>query len=190
MRTSPSPTRPKTFWTVSSACSRRMPALLKAVAALNRRFELAEAVVARPAVALRRGLRVGNFNLLVAHDSGGELLDAPRLYPLPLAPPWCRGLLNLRGQLVPAFDLHQYLGVASLRTRGQWWLVLGRAGDALAICVDALPQSLSVEHPLPAQALVPDALRTYVACGYRIADELWLEFDYRKFFAGLRLAAA
>jgi purine-binding chemotaxis protein CheW len=44
-------------------------------------------------------------------EGGGELREQP-LTPVPLAPPEIAGLLNLRGQILPAIDLRRRLGFA------------------------------------------------------------------------------
>ena len=168
--------------------------LMSAVKALARRFELpaqAESAVERREVR-RRGLRVGNLNLLVPHDSGGELMEESQIHPLPRTASWCRGLINLRGQLVPAFDLHEYLGLRRLRASREWWLVLGRGDTAIAFALDALPVMLQATTPAVIQpAVVPDSLRAFIDSGFRIDGELWLEFAYRDFFTTLaqRVAA-
>ncbi len=164
-----------------------MTAMMKTVVALARQFELPPAAKVALARERRwRGLRIGNLGLLVAHDSGGELLEEARIYPLPSTPAWCRGLLNLRGQLIPAFDLHERFNLTRLRPPQQWWLVLGKDADAVAVAIDALPQSLLVDE---AAIIRPDAiptdLRAYVGQAYRVAEELWLEFRHRDFFLSI-----
>jgi chemotaxis signal transduction protein len=165
-----------------------MPALMKAVKALDRKFELPQTVAhaATRGEQRWRGLRIGNLGLLIAHDSGGELLEEARVTPLPRTPPWCRGLINLRGQLIPAFDLHQRLRLMHLRPPRQWWLVIGRGVDAVAFTIDALPRSIVVDEAARIQAVaVPDNLQAFIGRAYRLSDELWLEFKYREFVQSL-----
>lgn len=165
-----------------------MPALMRAVDALERSFELPASVdqAVKPREQRWRGLRVGNLGLLVAHDSGGELLEEARIFPLPRTPAWCRGLINLRGQLIPVFDLHERLRLTHLRATRQWCLVLGRGADALAVMIDSLPQSVVIDNAARIQtAAVPQDLRAFVDEAYRLGDELWIEFRYKEFFQAL-----
>lgn len=162
--------------------------LLPAVKALARKFELAQET--QPTVAKaelrRRGLKIGNLNLLVPHDSGGELIEDVRLHALPRTARWCCGLINLRGHLIPAFDLHECFGLKSARAIRQWWLVLGHGDDAVAFPIDALPLMLqSVESPTVQAAVVPEALRAYIGKAYRIDGELWLEFLHQQYFTSI-----
>lgn len=166
--------------------------LMQAVVALARKFELADQPAPAKARTERRfrGLRVGNLGLLVAHDCGGEIIEEARVFPLPRTAAWCRGLINLRGNLIPAFDLHESLGLARLRAAKQWWLALGARENALAFPVDALPVSLVANEATTVQAaVIPEQLRAHTGAGYRIDGELWLEFRYQDFFRALSSAA-
>jgi chemotaxis signal transduction protein len=170
-----------------------MTSLMKAVAALSRTFKLPQTDTrsGRTQDLRWRGLRIGNLALLVPHDSGGELLEEVRLCALPHTQRWCRGLINLRGRLIPVFDLHEYFGLTRQRAQKQWWLVLGGGDDALAFPIDALPQTLTSTATAQVQpAALPDALRAFVSIAYRIDGALWLKFDHREFFRSLTPQAA
>jgi len=81
-----------------------------------------------------------------------EVLRPQPLTRVPLAPPSVAGLLNLRGQIVPAVDLRTLFGLALLTTPGG--LVVVRSGDGLtALVVDAIgdvrrPEGARVREPL------------------------------------------
>jgi len=170
-----------------------MSNLMKAVAALSRSFELPRITAVAKTIADTRwrGLRIGNLALLVPHDSGGELLEDIRICTLPHTRRWCRGLINLRGRLIPAFDLHEYFGITRQRAPKQWWLVLGNGDDALAFPIDALPLTLTASVTSQVQpAALPESLRAFVATAYRIDGALWLQFDHREFFRALTPQAA
>ena len=161
---------------------------MKAVIALSRVFTLPQTKDAPQKVANERwrGLRIGNLALLVPHDCGGEVLDDARFASLPHTANWCRGLINLRGRIVPAFDLHEFFGLTHLREKKQRWLVLGGGEEAVAFPIDALPQTLTSASTAQVQpAALPNALRAFISVGYRIEDELWLKFDHRAFFRAI-----
>lgn len=163
-------------------------ALLPAAHALARRFELPTASqLDTPAQQRRwRALKIGNLRLLVPHDCGGEILEEPLVAPLPRTPAWCRGLINLRGRLIPAFDLHEALGVAHLRAQHSHWLALGTSEDTLAFTVDALPNALvATQITRVHDDILPTALRTFVGDAFSVAGELWLEFRHIAFFRAL-----
>ena len=56
------------------------------------------------------GFRVGSLGLLVPVDIYCEVIEQVQVNPLPNTRIWFGGLLNLRGNLVPAIDLHRLLG--------------------------------------------------------------------------------
>jgi purine-binding chemotaxis protein CheW len=72
------------------------------------------------------------------------LLDQP-LTPVPLAPSHVAGLLNLRGQVMPAIDLRERLHFPS-RARGarRSFLVLKRDGMLTSVVVDAIGDVLDL----------------------------------------------
>lgn len=66
-----------------------------------------------------------------------EVLRPQPLTRVPLAPPAVAGLLNLRGQIVPAVDLRTLFGFAPLATPGGFVVVRGTDG-LTALIVDAI----------------------------------------------------
>jgi chemotaxis signal transduction protein len=162
--------------------------LMRASLALERHFELPDTAVPAKHSGERRflGLRIGNLGLLVAHDLGGEIIEDARIFQLPRAPAWCRGLINLRGHLIPAFDLHESLGLTQFRASRQWWLALGVDPDTLAFPIDALPVSLVANEASVVRTQVMHApLRAHAGETFRINGDLWLEFRHREFFRSL-----
>ena len=59
----------------------------------------------------RYGFRVGSLNLLIDADTGSEVIRVQSLSSLPGSAPWLLGLINLRANLAPIFDLRQVLGL-------------------------------------------------------------------------------
>lgn len=68
-----------------------------------------------------------------------EIGSLSRVFPLPLAPAYVRGLLNLRGQVMPVVDLDPIQGVP-VRTLANRHLVIAEQGrDRLAFLTDGIP---------------------------------------------------
>lgn len=56
------------------------------------------------------GFRVGKHNLLIPLNESREVFPVPSLIsPVPKAKPWVFGIANLRGELLPLFDLKYFL---------------------------------------------------------------------------------
>jgi chemotaxis signal transduction protein len=163
--------------------------------ALRRTFVLPPSQPSSAAAVLelrRRGLRLGNFGLLIEHDFPGEILEHADPQPLPRVAAWCCGLIGLRGRLLPALDLHRYLGMSRPPNRRQWWLALGADSHSVAFLVDELPQLVRLS---PAAALIganalPASLQRHVGAAYSLpahgaTQQIWFDFRHREFFAQL-----
>ena len=82
-------------------------------------------------------VKVAEHTLAIPLDSVREVLPMPALSALPGAPRHIRGLLNLRGELIPVFDLVARLNLtAAAPPEDQLVLVCEEESQALAVCVD------------------------------------------------------
>jgi purine-binding chemotaxis protein CheW len=93
---------------------------------------------------------LGGDDYVVAIAHVRELIAAAPLTPLPGAPPWVRGIFNLRGAVVPLIDLGVKLGVgtSAATPRTSWMLV-----------------ELLVEHRRELVAVEADEVRAIVELG-------------------------
>lgn len=136
----------------------------------------------------RYGFRLDTLGLLVDPDAGSEVMVMPRMAPLPGAPAGFLGLANLRGNLVPIYDLRIPLGLAS-RPGGvePLALVFGEGDDAVGVIIDGYPVQLTSLDPLSRtdMAAVPAALGPLSPAAYVQDDMVWLEFDHHAFFDAL-----
>jgi chemotaxis signal transduction protein len=130
----------------------------------------------------RFGFQVGNVHLLIRPESVSEVLEKGPVYPIPNTPTWLLGLMNLRGNLIPVFDLHQLLETSHEGRRKQMMLVLDKGVEAGAIVIDGLPQALSAIPRLQRLPPVPSALRNHTHEAFAKDGTVWLEFDHWSFF--------
>ena len=109
-----------------------------------------------------------------------EVIESPDVFPIPNAPRTCRGLINLRGGLVPVFDIRKMIGGegASLR----WLLVVGRGEDAAGFIIDRLPLQvkLSDTNQLASLPEIDATVSKAVSAAYRVGDETYLMVDHKK----------
>ena len=85
------------------------------------------------------GFRLGVHRFLAAQDEVAEVLAPPRCTRVPGAPEWVRGLANLRGTVVPLFDLgHLLLGSPTPAQSRNRYLVLADADNPAGFLVDAV----------------------------------------------------
>ncbi len=134
----------------------------------------------------RYGFRLGDIGLLIERNTTSELLDQIPVYPLPNTPPWLLGLISLRGNLTPIFDLKPAIGLACGGESGKRWLLILDQGESAVGClIDDWPRTVAVSRPLDRPPPLPTALRPHVSAAYRHEHQVWLEFDHRGFFHSL-----
>ena len=140
---------------------------------------------------VRYGFRVLALGLLIPERVIGQVLDRPRVFPIPNTPSWLRGLCNLRGDLVPVFDLRELLGTEAAGNDGRWVLVLGVGEEAAAFDIDSLPVRIDSTHHPSGRPPVPAALGDHVHTTLLAGDDLWLDVDWQGFLRSLgpRIAA-
>ena len=161
-------------------------------AALNR-FEpppgaLFEATEAKERT--RYGYQVGTINLLIGLTTGSEIIPMEVLTPIPNTPAYLRGMLNLRGNLVPVFDLMLLLALDKHEQPDEQGikpmvLILDKGDKAVGMIVDGFPQALLGLQRLQRLPQLPNKLEGCVSTGYMKEESLWLEFDHEAFFSML-----
>jgi twitching motility protein PilI len=134
----------------------------------------------------RYGFQIGDIGLLIGQDTSSEVLERAPVYPLPKAPTWLLGLVNLRGNLVPVFDVKPLLELEGDDAQDKRrLLILGGGDKAVGIMIDGLPQLAATNNALSRLPPLPAALRPYVAKAYVRDNAVWLEFDHYGFFGSL-----
>lgn len=101
---------------------------------------------------------------------GGEVREVEALgalTPVPHTLPWLRGVMNLRGAVVPVVDLARFLGFTREASAGRVALVCADGDDALALAVDAV----SAIHRVAEAEILP--LPEHVASRTRFLSGLY-----------------
>ena len=90
------------------------------------------------------GFLVGGTRLVSKIGDVVELLQMPKLTPLPAVKSWVKGIANVRGRLVPIVDLHEFLGVPTTMPANQWRLLIVEDEDVVVGLL--VEQSLGIQH--------------------------------------------
>lgn len=141
----------------------------------------------------RRGIAIGEYRLLLDDDLLSEIIEnaAPRR--LPGTRPWCRGVMNLRGNLVGVYDLEAYLEKRPPDMRSpRWTLVVHDDPAWLAFGIPALPEQVAIdddEHGARLPAL-PDRIGDHLHGAFRVDQRLWLDIDWAGLCAAMGRNAA
>lgn len=99
---------------------------------------------------------------------------------VPLAPPAMAGLINLRGQVLPAVDLRVQLELPSRTGDDEPMLVVVRVGgEPLALLVDSIGAVVDVEQDQfePPPDTLTGPVREIVVGAYKLPDRLLLSLD-------------
>ena len=153
-----------------------------------------QAVEAAKAKILAQGVQCGDFLLAFHFQWARQIVEQFDLVPIPRAPSWMLGAVNVNGLIVPVVDLSNYFthstAPAQLQ-RGQRLLLGGLqaedADNALAVVFTQTPTQLEY-HPQP--IATPDALpaRLQEVCLSTAVDDqsrTYLEIDPTKLMDAL-----
>lgn len=163
---------------------------LKPSEALNR-FALPEGWGEEPNTATeewqahRYGFVVGNVGLLLGSQTHSEVPERADIYPLPGVPAWFRGLTNLRGNLVPVFDVVQLLEGHHEQTDDERVLILDQGEKSAGILIQGYPRALERLRSLPERPPLPPVLEGFAPEAFGDGERIWLEFDHQGFFHSL-----
>ena len=140
---------------------------------------------------IRFGFQIGDIGLLVPAGMLSELVEEIEIYPLPTTPVWFPGLINLRGGLVPVFDLKKLFNIDDPGGKKQSLLVLNAGADAVGVLIDGLPLTLDTGERLKQSPPLPEFLRDHSHAVYLREQQIWVDFDFDGLFraAGGRIAA-
>ncbi|MBL1142315.1 MAG: hypothetical protein HND53_09825 [Proteobacteria bacterium] len=138
---------------------------------------------------IRYGFRLGEINFLINEFSMSEVVIKPVIYSIPNTPSWIQGLINLRGILVPVFNLKKHIRPDNDEINSSTLLVLDKGERAFATFIDSLPDSINIDEvDLKNVAIpdnIPDILKEYVTETYELNKEIWLELDYDIFIKNI-----
>jgi twitching motility protein PilI len=171
---------------MNESLSNAMQELLSPSAALNR-LHLDEDELGADAGAeqrpyehqqLRHGVTIGPFSVLLPVETVSEVIKGSAIYQIPKTASWVKGLLNLRGNLVPVFNLAEYFDASSEAPESPQLLAVGKADEAIALIIDGIPKLASTRQAIAHSTLpLPDGIRGHVRGAYVEENIMWLELD-------------
>ena len=107
-------------------------------------FDLKRDRVRREEEVLFLGFAVGDQAYAVRIPSVREILKVPRLYSMPKVPAFVKGVMDLRGQILPVVDLKERLDLGSVDLKKGRVVVLNAGKTALGFLVDQVREVFSV----------------------------------------------
>lgn len=96
----------------------------------------------------------GNLILYISTKHVIEIITNHSITNLPLVPPYIKGIINLRGQILPVVDIQMRMGKSETEYKnGTCIIVLDIDSVTLGIVVDSVRQVIDIDlkevHPIP-----------------------------------------
>ena len=119
-----------------------------------------------------------------------EVIAPGKVTPLPNVPKWLLGLTNVRSNLIPLFDVAEYLSLGNEEKKDKSHirhLVFGSRQRMASMLIDGLPLQLKLEPDAEvenADGLHP-LLDPYTTGIYRINQQIWTQIDFDALFSGM-----
>ncbi|MDE1998765.1 MAG: purine-binding chemotaxis protein CheW [Burkholderiales bacterium] len=126
-----------------------------------------------------------------------EILEVAQMTPLPLMPNFVRGVMNLRGAVVPVVDLAARMGMQSIEIGKRSCIIMvdlnlpdGLGHQSLGVLVDAVHEVFDVEdggqEPVPRMGTKIDP--AFIACIVRAHGQVVPALDFEHTLAQQALA--
>lgn len=132
------------------------------------------------------GFHIGSVGLLAGIEQWCEVIEQTQAFPIPNTQPWFGGLVNLRGNLVPAIDLRRLFGDEPNPAAKRRLLAIGKGDKAVALWIDGLPEVLDIApHAVAPPQALPTELAPHVHAAYRHQGQHWLHLRFDELFKTL-----
>lgn len=138
--------------------------------------------------ASRYGFSIGKIGFLIAQDTFSEIIRNISIYPIPNTKDWMKGLINLRGNLVPVYDLSLLLGYSHTPSSSTSLVVLGKDSLCAGILIERLPKPCNIAEwktisSIPQQL---SGLEAYIDNAYASEEKIWLELNHYDYFKSIK----
>ena len=132
----------------------------------------------------RYGFKISGIGFLILPNTLCEVMKNFTVYPIPNTKPWMKGLVNVRGNLIPVYDLSLHLELSSEPMNYESLLIVDRGQDSAGVLIDGLPVPFDTSEwqKLPSAPRLPSGISDCVSETYSVDDVLWLGFDHQTFF--------
>jgi chemotaxis signal transduction protein len=144
----------------------------------------------------RYAIRVADIGLLIGARVPSEFVLPVPVSRVPNTPDWFAGLINLRGAILPVFDLESMLvsdrdaAQSTVANSRLLFLVLGRGERAAALKVHGFPQPLRGLKPLDELPPIPAPLDECVSSAMVENGSVWFELDHVRLFEAFSVRLA
>jgi len=128
------------------------------------------------------GFKIGNGHYAVSVLDVQEVIKPQLLTPVPLAPSYVKGLINLRGQIVTAISLRTLFGLEEIES-DDYMNIIVRSGDSLySLVVDEILDVIDVERETyePTPETLEEKIKRFIGGVYKLDSKLLILLDLEK----------
>lgn len=128
------------------------------------------------------GFKIGDGQYAVSVLEVQEVIKPQVVTPVPLAPDYVRGLINLRGQIVTAISLRKLFGLKD-DMRDDYMNIIVKSGDSLySLVVDEILDVIDVESETfePTPETLDEKIRRFISGVYKLDSNLLISLDLKK----------
>ena len=132
------------------------------------------------------GFFLGDIGLLLPRGIINEIVEKHSVCKLPNTPSWFSGMISMRGNMVPVFDLAELLTTRSLDDK-KTLLVIGQGEAAVAVWIDELPiwKTFRDEERMDSMPPLPKTLKEHVISIYSQDGRVWVDWNVADYFSAL-----
>lgn len=128
---------------------------------------------------------LGNLGMVIPLEMVSEVIEDVAFCELPNTNMLLYGMANVRGKIIPIFNLHNYLSIES--DKDLKILVIGSGEDAGALLIDGYPYQtmINTNNTIEGSEYLPDEIKENLHKAYQVDDKIWFELDVIKLFTSL-----
>jgi len=129
---------------------------------------------------------LGQIAFFFPPDALSEVIENVEYAHLPRMPETVLGLCNVRGNLVPVFDLHKFLEI-SLEGKARHLLCIGSGQDMVGILLDDMPIRVKRSEckALRSAPILPASVQPYISQVYIKGNQVILDYQHEALFQSL-----
>ncbi|VAW92041.1 hypothetical protein MNBD_GAMMA22-2317 [hydrothermal vent metagenome] len=127
---------------------------------------------------------IGNIGILLPRNETNEVTEQLATCLLPNTNEVLFGMANLRGNIIPIFDMHAHFNIETKKDHNRKVLVIGKDAHAAAVLIDELPVTLAIsqQDKCSVTPSLPKEIQQHLKNSYQIQDKIWIEVDLTSLF--------
>ena len=136
----------------------------------------------------RYGFEIGNLGFLINKETICEVVKGFKIFPIPNTRSWMRGWINLRGNLIPVYDLSLLLGLTEEPKHYESLLILDKQSESIGILIDKLPKTCDVSEweLITSIPQLQVDLTDFIHNAYQAKDRVWLDLEHKGFVESIK----